>query len=358
MAESSDQEKTEEATPKKREDSRKKGQVGQSREIPSVMILMTTLMVLSFVGSYMFNSLSELMTFTYENAGTFEVEPSTMAAFMKTIFGKVILILAPIMLGVMITGVVSNVAQFGFLFTTDPLTPNLSKLNPVQGIKRLFSLKSLVELIKSVLKLLVVGSISYLVLAGELDNIPGLMRMDVNEILIFIGSVAFDIILYVCLVLILLAAMDFAYQRWQYEKDLKMTKQEVKDEGKEREGDPQIKARIRAAQHEMARRRMMEKVPEADVVITNPTHLAVALKFDPTEMIAPRVIAKGADLVAQKIKKIAKENNVPVLEDKPLAQTLFKAVEIDEYIPADLYRAVAEVLAYVYRLSGKRPKRR
>ncbi|MCP4688204.1 MAG: flagellar biosynthesis protein FlhB, partial [Desulfobacterales bacterium] len=265
------------------------------------------------------------------------------------------MILSPLMLAVMIAGVVGNVAQFGFLFTTDSLTPNLGKLNPVSGVKRLFSLKSLVELVKSVLKLLVVGLIAYLVLKGELDNIPGLMFLGVRDILDFIGDVSFDIILYVSLVLIILAVLDFSYQRWQHEKDMRMTKQEVKDEGKEREGDPQIKARIRSAQMELSRRRMMEKVPEADVVITNPTHYAVALQFNPKEMVAPRVVAKGSNLVAQKIKKIARENHVPVLEDKPLAQALYKAVDIDDFIPAELYRAVAEVLAYVYRLNGKGP---
>jgi flagellar biosynthetic protein FlhB len=243
------------------------------------------------------------------------------------------------------------VSQNGFLLTSETLTPKLSKLNPFSGLKRLFSLKSLTELVKSIIKILIVGTVSYLVVRKEMDAFPGLINLGVADILIFISKIAFKTMLYTSLVMILMAIADVAYQRWQHEKDLRMTKQEVKDESKQRDGDPAVKARIRAVQRDMARKRMMAAVPEATVVITNPTHLAIALKFD-KDLPAPIVLAKGAGHMAAKIRAIANENDVPVVEQKPLARSMFKLVEVGDYIPAELYRAVAEVLAYVYRLKG------
>jgi flagellar biosynthetic protein FlhB len=210
----------------------------------------------------------------------------------------------------------------------------------------------LVELVKNIVKLIIIGGVAWLVIRGEMQQFPALIHQEVGQILLFICKVAFKIILYVGLVLIILAALDYFYQRWQFEEDLKMTKQEVKDERKQTEGDPKVKSKIRSIQMEMAMRRMMEAVPEADVVITNPTHLAIAIKFDAQSMAAPIILAKGAGYVAEQIKEIAKENSVPMVEDKPLAQTLYKMVEVGDFIPVELYRAVAEILAYVYRLKG------
>jgi flagellar biosynthetic protein FlhB len=235
--------------------------------------------------------------------------------------------------------------------TGEKLVPNLAKLNPISGLKKLLSLRSLVELAKSILKLVIIFGIAYLVLNRYLDQIPGLMQLSIGSILGFIGHVSFQMCLYTCMVLFLLAVLDFAYTKWQHHQDLKMTKQEVKDEYQQREGDPSVKARIRSIQREMARRRMMEAVPDATVVITNPTHLAIALKYE-EGMPAPQVVAKGAGFVAQKIKSIAAENDIPLVENKALARTVFQSTEINDYIPANLYRAVAEVLAYVYRLKG------
>jgi flagellar biosynthetic protein FlhB len=214
------------------------------------------------------------------------------------------------------------------------------------------SLKALVELAKSILKLLFIGLIAYILVKSDMDAFPELIHQEVGQILVFIARVALKIAFFVCLAMIVLAVLDFLYQRWQHEKDLRMTKQEVKDEQKQTYGDPKVKSRIRSMQLEMARRRMMEAVPEADVVITNPTHLAIAIKFDAAKMVAPQVLAKGAGHVAQRIKEIAAEHEVPLVENKPLAQALYKMVELGDYIPAELYRAVAEVLAYVYRLKG------
>jgi flagellar biosynthetic protein FlhB len=268
------------------------------------------------------------------------------------IFTKLFSILIPFFVPILIAGIAGNVGQVGFEMHSEPLRPKLNKINPVAGLKKFVSVRSLVELAKSIMKLLIIGGISYGLIKAEMRGFPLLMQQGVGEILLFIAQVAFKILFFVCLALIILASLDYIYQRWQFEQSIKMTKQEVKDERKQVEGDPKVKSRIRKAQLELAAHRMMEAVPEADVVITNPVHLAVALKFEASEMMAPTVIAKGAGHIAERIKEIANAHQVPVIEDKPLAQTLFKIVEIGEFIPVELYRAVAEILAYVYRLRG------
>jgi flagellar biosynthetic protein FlhB len=248
---------------------------------------------------------------------------------------------------------VANVAQIGLEFHGQGLAPKFSKLNPLAGLKRIFSLRGLVELAKSLLKIAFVGLIAWSVMSGYISKFPSLVRLDLGEIWLFTHSAAFRIILYVSLALMVLAALDYIYQRWQYEESLKMTKQEVKDERKQSEGDPQVKSRIRALQRQTAYQRMLAEVPKSDVVITNPTHLAVALRFDSSAMIAPQVTAKGADYIAERIREVAIENGVPIVENKSLAQALYRMAEIGDYVPVDLYRAVAEVLAYVYRLKGR-----
>jgi flagellar biosynthetic protein FlhB len=354
MAEAAAQEKTEKATPRRRQDARKKGQVAQSKEISSVLILMTIMGIFYFAGSWIFYNLSGIFTGIYGNIGTLSLNNATEAdLFLHTVFEYLISILIPIFLPIVAAAVVANIAQVGFEMHGQPLQPKLSKLNPISGMKKFVSLKSMVELVKSMFKIVIVGGVAYVIVEKEMHYFPSLMQQSVVDILLFIASVTFKIFFFVCLVLIFLAALDYVYQRWQHEKSLKMTKQEIKDERKQTEGDPKIKARIRSIQLEMAQRRMMEAIPEADVVITNPTHLALAIKFDAKEMIAPTVLAKGSGFIAERIKEVAREHNVPIIEDKPLAQAMFKLVEIGDFIPIELYRAVAEVLAYVYRLKGQ-----
>jgi flagellar biosynthetic protein FlhB len=353
MRESSGQERTEKATPKRRSQARKKGQVAQSREIPSILILMTAAGFFYFAGSWMFWNLSDFIGGVYQNLDTLRLNTtSDVNAFSVNIFKKLFSILIPFFLPILIAGAVGNIGQIGFEIHGEPLRPKLAKLNPISGVKRLFSLKALVDLAKSIIKILIIGGIAYGFIKSQMEGFPPLMQQGVGQILLFIAQAAFNILFLVCLALILLAFLDFIYQRWQHEEDLKMTKQEVKDERKQVEGDPKVKGRIRKAQLEMAARRMMEAVPEADVVITNPSHLAVALKFEASQMHAPTVIAKGAGHIAERIKEVARNHQVPIVEDKPLAQTLFKMVEIGEFIPEELYRAVAEILAYVYRIKG------
>ena len=353
MAERRNQDKTEPATPKKREDARKKGQVAVSREIPSVFILFMTMGVFFFLGGQMFNSLSSLMRDALQNGINMELQELSAVRILSTVLGKLFWVLFPLITAIILAGIAANLSQFGILFTGKTLVPRLSKLNPLSGMKRLFSLRSLVEVVKALLKILIIGLVAYLTLRRHFLLLPDLMRMEVLDILTFTGRVSLEICLYTCLVLIVLAGLDYAFQRWQYENDLKMTKQEVKEEWKQREGDPIVKARIRRVQLEMAQRRMMAEVPTADVVVTNPTQLAVALRFDTEKMDAPQVVAKGAGHVAARIREIAETYGVPVLEQKPLAQALFKSVELGEIIPMTLYRAGAEVLSYVYRLKGR-----
>ena len=353
MPEKPDQEKTEPASSKKREEARKKGQVAISREVPSVLILMASLGFFYFGGGWMVSKMALFMNNTFLNLnGMIFSDVISARSMLFLTFQQALYILLPFMLAVLIAGVLGNVMQIGLMFTTETITPKLSKLNPLEGARRLVSGKTLIELPKSILKLVVVGSIAYLMVVKNLERMPDLMQLSVAEIMREFGWIAFQIAFFVCLALIVLAVADYLFQHWQHEKELRMTKQEVKDEQKQLMGDPQIKARIKSAQREMARRRMMAAVPEADVVITNPTRLAVALKFDADEMDAPQVVAKGAGEIARKIREIAREHDIPLVEEKPLARALFKTVEIDQFIPVELYRAVAEVLAYVYRLKG------
>ena len=353
MAETAGQEKTEKATSKKKETARNKGQVAISREVSSAMVLLASLGFFYFGGSWMFWNLSEFITRVFQNLGTLQFNTINDASvFSLEVLSRLLAILIPLLLPLAIFGLVANILQVGFKFSTEAISPKFNKLNPISGMKRLVSLKAFVELAKSILKLLFIGTIAYILVKSDMEAFPLLIHQEVGQILIFIARVSLKISFFVCLALVVLAVLDFLYQRWQHEKDLKMTKQEVKDEQKQTHGDPKVKGRIRSMQLEMARRRMMEAVPEADVVITNPTHLAIAIKFSAEEMMAPVVLAKGAGHVAQRIKEIAAEHQVPLVEDKPLAQALFKMVELGDYIPAELYRAVAEVLAYVYRLKG------
>ena len=354
MAEENFQEKTEKATPKKLREVRKKGQVAQSKEVTTVLVLFSSLCVLFFSASWILLNLTRFMGGFLKKIGTLNYRQCVSLPLLIEAFQSVLIILMPIMIVVMIAGVAGNLLQFGFMYSSEPLIPKLSKLDPIKGMKKLFSLKSLVELVKMVFKVFLVGYIAFLVIKSELDIVPSLVEMDLRDVISFIASMSFNIWLYACLALLLLALMDYLYQRWQFEKDNKMSKQEVKDESKRSEGDPSVKARIRNIQREMSQRRMMDKIPEADVIITNPTSLAVALQFDSKKMIAPCVLAKGSDFIAEKIKTIARENEIPIVEDKPLAQVLYKVVEIGEFIPENLYRAVAEVLAYIYRLKSMR----
>lgn len=352
MAETGGQEKTERATAKKRQEARRKGQVARSREINSACVLLAALLCFYFSGEWMTQTLILWIKGQIETIGTRSLGLVSSQHLLLDCVMICLSVLFPILIAVVFAGVGANIAQVGFLMVEEPFKFDLTKLDPIQGMKRLFSLRSMVETVKSFLKIGLIGWVTYAVLKTQIVDLPGLVRLSVPELFIFSGQLLARLFLYVCLVLMVLAALDYGYERWQYEKDLRMTKEEVKEEAKQREGDPKIKSRIRSMQMAMARQRMMGMVPEATVVITNPTHLAVALKFDGQNMAAPQVVAKGAGFLAEKIKEIAVENNIPIVEDKPLARVLAKSVDVGAFIPVELYRAVAEVIAYVYRLKG------
>ncbi len=355
MAEESFQERTEKATPRRRQEAREKGNVAKSREVPSVLVLLFSLLVFHFTAQWMYREFAGFMRFFFGHASEFTLSLIGARHLILFTMKFMTVFMCPILLAVMIAALVGNILQIGFLWTADPLTPKLDRLDPIKGFKRLFSVQAFAELMRSVLKILIVGYVSYLTVKHQYNRMPQLVVMSVGDIMKYTLSVSFEILYRTCWVLVVLAILDYGFQRWQYEKDLRMSKQEIKDEFKQREGDPLIKARIRKMQREIARRRMMEAVPKADVVITNPTHLSVALKYSQEEgMRAPTVVAKGAGFISDKIREIARKHHVPLVENKPLAQTLYKGVEIGEEIPEALYRAVAEVLAYVYRLKHPR----
>ncbi len=354
MPAESNQERTEPATQRRREQAKEKGQVAKSTEINTVFIFVFSLLYFSIAGNFFYKNIKEIVIFYLSNAGNLSIDMSTYYNFMLNLLEKVGLLLLPYFLIIFVAGIIANVIQFGFLFTAQPLTPDLKKINPISGFSRIFSKKSFVELIKSILKIITVVSIAFLTIRANHNQLILNADKDISQIAtVAIGFIK-GLSLKILLALIIIAIFDFAFARWDYEQNLKMTKQEVKEELKQYEGDPLIKSRIRSIQREMARKRMLQKVPEAEVVITNPTHFAIALAYDMEKDPAPKVIAKGADFIAQKIKEIATENDVPIVENKSLARALYKACEIGDFIPEDLYTAVAEVLSYVYKLKGKK----
>jgi len=345
--------KTEKATPKKRQEARKKGQVLQSREINSAMILMLVFVTLRIYGGTAYRHLQfytiKIMVEYPAVEGIYSMD-SLSKLFAETV-SVMIRISAPMLAVALAAALVSGYAQVGFLFTTETLAFKLERLNPLSGVKRIFSVRSVAELFKSVFKVGVVGYISYSYIKGEATNVLGTMNMDVAAIAAYIGITSINLALRICAVLVILGIADYGYQWWEYEKNLRMSKQEIKEEYKQVEGNPEIKSKIKQRQRQISMRRMLQDVPKADVVITNPTHYAVAVKYDADATDAPVVVAKGQDYMALRIRDVARENRVEVVENKPLARTLYETVEIGEDIPPELYQAVAEVLAYVYSLN-------
>ncbi|MFA5523333.1 MAG: flagellar biosynthesis protein FlhB [Tissierellales bacterium] len=346
------EEKTEKATPKRRRESREKGQVLQSKEINSAIIIIISFLGLKILGSYMFNNLINFTSSFYRdnllksdlfNTGDINI-------LLMRIISIGIIVVGPLTAIVLIFGVSTSYLQVGFLFTTKTLEFKLSRLNPIEGFKKIISKRSLVELLKSIFKMFFIGYLVYKYAIKEASSILRLLDLNIEGIVTYIGKIVVDIGIRSGIALFILSVFDYGYQWWDYEKNLKMSKQEIKEEYKQSEGNPQIKSKIKEKQREMAMRRMMQDVPKADVIITNPTHFAIAIKYDKEINEAPYVLAKGADLIAQNIKDVARKHSIPTIENKPLAQTLYSTVEIGQIIPEDLYQSVAEVLAYVYSL--------
>lgn len=345
-------EKTEEATQARREEFRKRGQVAQTRELTSAAVLFFGFLIIYFSGRYFMRHMVSLFNVFFGDGLLQSLEHEDLKK-MTLLAGKSILeLFLPV--GLLISGVAafSIIVQIGFLQIEDALGPNLEKIDPFSGIKRIISFRSVVEAIKALTKIMMVGMVIYFVFKSEVIKLPRLSEQPVDTVLSYMGTKVGVLLVSISALFFALAAGDYFFQRWDLEKQMMMTKQEVKEEHKSREGDPMIKSRIRRIQREVAQRRMMQDVPKADVIITNPTHIAVALKYD-SSTPAPQLIAMGADFVAEKIKALAREHNIPVIENKPLARTIFKTMKIGQVVPRELYVAVAEVLSYVYKLKRK-----
>ncbi len=345
--------KTEEPTDKKRRDARNKGQVAKSQELNAAFVLLAGFFVIRVLWEYIYENIAEYSAYIFANLANVSV---SYESIMELFLGMIILLTKtalPVMLGIMVIALGINFFQVGFVISTEKLEPKLDNLNPINGFGRIFSKRSLVEMFKSLFKIMVIGFFLYLYLKDEIPFMPYFISYDLGHSLAEIADKIFTMAFQVIAVIMVLAAADYAYQQWQTTQDLMMTKQEVKDEYKQTEGDPQIKGKIKQKQRQMAMSRMMQEVPKADVIITNPTHFAVALLYE-KGMPAPKIVAKGQDLVAQRIKDIARENNVTIVENKPLARALYQTVEIGDFVPQELYQAVAEILAYVYKLKKKK----
>jgi len=347
-----DLEKTEEPTPKRIEDAKKEGNVPRSMDVNSFLTLTFAVVTTLFFFSFILERLKSIYIYYSSFIGD-EITKKSVISFAIEAFKEMGLMILPIAVVTAIGGILAAVIQFGFIFTTKPLIPNLNKINPINGLKNLFSVKKLIEGAKIVLKVAVVFAIAFYFLLSFVKELQSVVMLDFVYQLLWLRDKAVILIAVLLLLFMIFALADFVIVRFQYFKSLRMSKQEIKDEMKQMEGDPQIKARIRKLQMEIAKKRMMQEVPSADVVVTNPTHYAVALRYDKTKESAPRVIAKGINHLALRIKKIAVENGVQVVENPPLAKELYKSCEIDEEIPQKLYQAVAEVLAYVYKTAKK-----
>jgi len=353
MAEDSFQEKTEDPTAKRLDEARQEGNVPKSVEFNSVFILLFAIVSLYFISGQLLSKLSHGFTIFYQEIAHFQLTDTSLQYYALLGVKSMIGLILPFLLVVTIVGVLVNVVQVGFLFTPKSITPDIKRINPISGFKRYATARPYVDLIKGILKIIILAWITYRTLKTHERDFFLLAQKEIIDIVMFIGKVMFLIAMKTTAALFVLAVFDLIYQRRQYKKDLRMTKQQIKEEMKQAEGDPEIKRQIRSIQLSKARERMMDLVKEADVVITNPTHLAVALKYDTDTMSTPVVVAKGARLIAEKIKAIAKEHNIPVLENKPLARSLFKLCEVGAEIPFELFHAVAEIFAYVYQLKNK-----
>ncbi len=362
MSEDSDLEKTEQPSQRKLDQAREKGQVARSRELSTFAVLLagggSVWLMGASLSAQMVKMLRDGLTLSQELV----FKPELMVPHLYDLSLAMLVTFAPVLLVLLLAALLAPLALNGWLFSTESLMPQFSRMNPVSGVARMFSVNSLVELGKTLAKAVVVGGIATWVIWSHRDDVMQLATLSVTSSIPQMGHLIGVSFLSITAAMLLIVAVDVPFQLYENNKKLKMTKEEVRKESKETEGDPMVKGRIRSMQREIARRRMMEAIPTADVVVTNPTHYAVALKYSDTGMRAPTVVAKGADLIARRIREIAEENHVPILEAPPLARALHKHTQIGESIPEALYTAVAEVLAYVYQLKtyqtrgGNRPQ--
>ena len=348
--------KTEKATPKKLDDARKEGRVARSSDLINGFMLLLMFFVLKLFGGIMAGLFLDSFVKYYNKASDISMEVFDVRQAVNLsneIVLDIVIASLPVLIGSFVVALVGNIVQVGWKVTGKPLKPKLDRLNPIGGFKRMFSQEKVVELIKSILKVLAIALVAYNEVKDRWKFILNLYDFEFMQAILNIFDIVLDVGIKISLIFVIIGLADFGYQKWKHLHDLRMSKQEVKDEMKQSEGDPQIKGQIRQKMREGARRRMMQDLPKADVVITNPTHFAVAVKYDKETAEAPYVLAKGADYVAANIKEIAKQNNIEIVENKPLARMLYYNVEIGDQIPPELYQMVAEVLAYVYSVKNK-----
>ena len=348
------EEKTEEATPKKKSEARKKGQIARSKDVGLAITMVTCTLVILLLSGMIVGNLKDTMIYFLQSGMLQDINEMSIKSIVITILLKAGLCILPVVIPIMIAGIVASLMQTGFLLTGEPLKPKFSKLNPISGFKNMFSKKSFVDLLKNLAVVTVIGFIGFLYVRDNYDKILQISNTYLPSLGGQVQDLVVGIFFQVSVVLVIIAAADYFVQFRFHQKDLRMTKQEIKEEYKQMEGDPQIKSKIKQKQREMATRRMMASVADATVVITNPTHLSIALKYEEGNNEAPKVVAKGADLVALKIKEVAKKNDVPIMENKPLARMIYEQVDIDREIPQEMYQAVAEILAMVYKLKNKK----
>ena len=344
------QERTEQPTAKRLQDAKRKGQVARSRELNTMAVTLAGAIFLSAAGGQLGEGLSNLMSRGFRLSRADIFQPVAMLQHLVAAMQEALLALLPFFLVTIVAAVLASVVLGGVSFSAEALAPKLSKLNPIKGMKRIFSLKGLLELLKALAKFLLIGGVTALLVWQFLDDFLGLSELAITQSLVRAGQIVGLSVVVLASTLILLALVDVPFQLWDHKRQLKMTRQEVRDELKETDGRPELKSRIRSLQRELAQRRMMEEVPKADVIVTNPTHYAVALRYEQTRMTAPRVVAKGTELVAMNIRRVGTEAQVPVVESPLLARALYFNTDIGEYIPAGLYLAVAKLLAYVFKL--------
>jgi len=356
MSEQPAGEKTLPASPRKIEQSRERGQVSKSQDLNSSVLLLLSGFGLWVLGPMAMTQLLQIMELYLSEAASMIDTPEYMQSLIFRGLWLTVPVIVPLMVLLMVGGFAINVSQIGFLYSGQAIQPKLERINPLKGLKRYFSLRSFVELVKSLIKLSVIGYIVYLSTRNRVDELLNLMNLTPLDASLIAWEMMFAIWWRVGLAMLVLGLLDFAYQRWQHLQDLRMSQQEMKQEMKQLEGDPQIKQRVRQIQRQMAMQRMMGDVPEADVIITNPTTYAVAIRYTAGDMAAPKVVAKGARIVAEQIRNIALENDVPILERPELARALYRTVEIGDYVPEHLFRAVAEILAYIYEIDRRTEK--
>jgi flagellar biosynthetic protein FlhB len=346
-------EKTEKATPHKRREARKKGEVAKSPEVSSALTLLLCFSFLMIGGKNLFEGCFNIYRHSFQEYLLWDISIASTQLLFNQLLWDVAKLVAPIFAIVLAAGLFANYMQVGFMFNPEALKMKLGKLNPIQGMKQIFSLRSLVELIKSILKIIITSGIVYLIIWKQKNELFSLGEKNLWDSSRFIGSLTIQIGITIAICLVVLAAADYFFKKFEYDKKLRMSKQDIRDEYKKMEGDPFIKGKRRAKQRELAMNRMMQDVPSADVIITNPTHFAVAVRYDLETMDAPVVIAKGKDHIALKIKEIGKQHKIMTVENRPLARALFASVEIGEPIPEELFNAVGEILAYVYFQEGR-----